>query len=66
MRVRGCFVLETARVKALGWLKKKERRLKMTKRDFHHFQVHHISNVSEEYLCFCRVGATPKSRFKCL
>ena len=37
MAIRGCFVLGTARVKALGWLKKKERR-KMTKLDFHHFQ----------------------------
>ena len=26
MAIRGCFVLGTARVKALGWLKKKERR----------------------------------------
>ena len=47
MAIRGCFVLGTARVKALGWLKKKERR-KMTKLDFHHFQVRHFNNVFEQ------------------
>ena len=38
IRVR--FVLGTARVKVLGWLEeKKNQKRKMTKHDFHHFQV---------------------------
>ena len=47
--IRGRFVLGTARVKALGWLekkKKKHQKRKMTKDDFHHFQVRHFNNVS--------------------
>ena len=44
MAIRGCFVLGTARVKALGWLKKR----KMTKLNFHHFQVRHSNNVYEQ------------------
>ena len=43
-----CFVNGTTRVKVLGWLKKKERKKeerKMTKLDFHHFQVRHSNNV---------------------
>ena len=36
MTVCGCFGLGTARIKALGALKKK---MKMTKLDFHRFQV---------------------------
>ena len=49
MAIRGRFVLGTARVKALGWLKKKERKKnrKMTKLDFHHFQVRHFNNIFE-------------------
>ena len=43
----GCFVLSTAHVKALGWLKKKNR--KMTKLDFHRFQVRHFNNVFEQF-----------------
>ena len=47
--IRGCFVLGTARVKALGCLKKKKKKKnmkrKMTKLDFHRFQVRHSSNV---------------------
>ena len=46
--IRGRFF---ARVKALGWLKKK-------KLDFHHFQVRHFNNDFEQSWCRCRVGAT--------
>ena len=47
--IRGRFVLGTARVKVLGWLekKKKNQKRKMTKHDFHHFQVRHFNNVFE-------------------
>ena len=46
MTVRGCFDLDTARVKALGALKKEERKKKKkTKLDFQRFQVHHFSNM---------------------
>ena len=40
------FVLGTARDKALGWLEKKKKR-KMTKLDFHHFQVCHFKSAFE-------------------
>ena len=59
MAVRGCFDLDTARVKALGVLKKEERRKKkkkMTKLDFHRFQVRHLSNVLEQSLCYIELG----------
>ena len=52
--IRGRFVLGTARVKVLGWLekkkkkKKKNQKRKMTKLDFHRFQVRHSSNVYEQ------------------
>ena len=48
--IRGRFVLDTARVKALGWLekKKKNQKRRMTKHDFHHFQVRHFNNVFEQ------------------
>ena len=46
MAIRGCFVPGTARVKALGCLKKKKNmKRKMTKLDFHRFQVRHSNNV---------------------
>ena len=66
--IRGRFVLGTARVKALGWLekKKKNQKRKMTKHDFHHFQVRHFNNVFEQFWCHCRVGATPARRSNCL
>ena len=70
--IRGRFVLGTARVKALGWLekkkkkKKKNQKRKMTKDDFHHFQVRHFNNVFEQSWCHCRVGATPAMRSNCL
>ena len=57
--VRGCFVLGTARVKALGVLKKEERKKKkkkMTKLDFHRFQVRHFSNVLEQSQCYIELG----------
>ena len=54
--IRGRFVLDTARVKALGWLEKKNQKRKMTKHDFHHFQVRHFNNVFEQSWCHCRVG----------
>ena len=65
MAVRVCFDLGTARVKSLGRLKKERRKKnrKMTNADFHHFQVLHFSNVLEQSLCYCTVGATPESRF---
>ena len=57
-----------ARVKALGWLKKERRRKKrkMTKLDFHHFQVRHFNNVFDQSWCHCIVGATPATRSNCL
>ena len=66
--IRGRFVLGTARVKALGCLKKKERKKKrkMTKLDFHHFQVRHFNNVFDQSWCHCIFGATPASRSNCL
>ena len=70
MAIRGHFVLGTARVKVLGWLEKKKERKKkerkMTKLDFHHFQVRHFNNVFEQSWCHCRVGTTPVSRSNCL
>ena len=60
MTVRGCFGLGTARVKVLGeWKKerKKERKkTKMTKLDFHRFQVRHFSNNFEQSPCYCKMG----------
>ena len=50
----GRFVLGTARVKALGWLEKKKR--KMTKHDFHHFQVRHFNNVFEQFGAIVELG----------
>ena len=51
--IRGCFVLGTARIKALGCLKKKKKKKnmkrKMTKLDFHRFQVRHSNNVYEQF-----------------
>ena len=44
VRRRGCFGLGTAHVKALGALMKKKKKTKMTKLDFHRFQVRHFSN----------------------
>ena len=69
LAIRGRFVLGTARVKALGWLEKKKERKnnrKMTKLDFHHFQVRHFNNVFELSWCHCRAGATPARRSNCL
>ena len=57
MTVRGCFSLGTARVKALGKLKKeRKKKTKMTKLDFHRFQVRHFSNNFEPSSCYCKIG----------
>ena len=58
MTVHGCFGLGIARVKALGALKKEERKMKtkMTKHDFHRFQVRHFSNNFEQSPCYCKMG----------
>ena len=62
MTVHWCFGLGIARVKALGALKKerkKERRkkkTKMTKHDFHRFQVRYFSNNFEQSPCYCKMG----------
>ena len=57
MTVRGCFGLATARVKALGELKKeRKKKTKMTKLDFHRFQVRHFSNNFEQSPCYCKMG----------
>ena len=56
MTVRGCFGLDTARVKALGELKKERKKMKMTKVDFHRFQVRHFSNNFEHSPCYCKMG----------
>ena len=63
--IRGRFVLGTARVKALGRLQKKEgkKKRKLTKLDFHHFQVRHFNNVFEQSWCHCRA---PTRRSNCL
>ena len=55
----------------LGWLERKKKegkkeKRKMTKLDFHHFQVLHFNNVFELSWCHCRVGATPARRSNCL
>ena len=47
-----------------GWRRKKIR--KMTKLDFHHFQVRHFNNVFKQSWCHCRVGATPARISNCL
>ena len=53
--VRGCFGLGTARVKVLGeW--KERKKTKMTKLDFHRFQVRHFSNNFEPSPFYCKVG----------
>ena len=61
---------DSARVKALGATKKKKeerkKKTKMTKLDFHRFQVRHFSNNFEQSYGYCEDGATPKSRSKCL
>ena len=58
MTVHGCFGLGIARVKALGALKKERRKkkTKMTKHDFHRFQVRHFSNNFEQSPCYCKMG----------
>ena len=51
----------------LGWLKKeRKKKRKMTKLNFHHFQVRHFNNVFEQSWCHCRVGATPARISNCL
>ena len=52
----GCFGLGTARVKALGELKKERKKPKMTKLDFHRFQVRYFSNNFEQSPCYCKIG----------
>ena len=47
MAIRGCFVLGTTRIKALGWLKKEEEK-EDDETQFHHFQVRHSNNVYEQ------------------
>ena len=57
MTVHGCFGLGIARVKALGALKKeRKKKTKMTKLDFHRFQVRHFSNNLEQSPCYCKMG----------
>ena len=58
MTVHECFGLGIARVKALGALKKerKKKKTKMTKLDFHRFQVRHFSNNFEQSPCYCKMG----------
>ena len=65
MTVRGCFGLGTARVKALGEWKKerkkeeeeeRKKKTKMTKLDFHRFQVRHFSNNFKRSPCYCKMG----------
>ena len=54
---RGCFGLGTARVKALGALKKEEEELKKkTRLDFHRFQVRHFSSNFDQSPCYCKMG----------
>ena len=60
--VHGCFGLGTARVKALGVLKKeRKKKTKMTKLDFHRFQVRHFSNNFEQSPCYCKMGQRPRA-----
>ena len=57
MTVHGCFGPGIARVKALGALKKeRKKKTKMTKHDFHRFQVRHFSNNFEQSPCYCKMG----------
>ena len=71
MGVRGCFVLGSARVKALDALKKERRRkkkkkkAKMTKVDFHRFLVRHFSKIFEPSYGYCEDRAMPESRSEC-
>ena len=51
---RWCFGFGTARVKALGEWKKERKKTKMTKVDFHRFQVRY-SNF-EQSPCYCTMG----------
>ena len=41
---------------AIGELKKERKKTKMTKVDFHRFQVRHLSNNFEQSPCYCKMG----------
>ena len=58
MTVHECFSLCTARVKALGELKeeRKKKKTKMTKLDFHRFQVRHFSNDFKQSPCYGKMA----------
>ena len=59
MTVRGRFGLGTAHVKVLGeWEKERirKKKTKMTKLDFHRFQVRHFCNNLEQSPCYCKMG----------
>ena len=47
-------------------VEERKKKTKMTKLDFHRFQVRHFSNNFEQSPCYCKMGATPESRSKCL
>ena len=53
--------MDTACVKVLGSLKKKKQEKEDDENGFHRFQVHHFSNVLEQFLCYCK---DVESRFK--
>ena len=68
MTIRGCLGQHMNCVRALGALKKEEeeeRRKKMTKLDFHRFQVRHFNEHYEQSYDYCEDGATPEGRPKC-
>ena len=56
MNISGCLAEYSIRVKALDELKKERKKTKMTKVDFHRFQVRHFSNNFEQSPCYCKMG----------
>ena len=59
--VRECFGLGIARVKALGALKKRKKKMKMTKLDFHRFQVRHLSDNFVRSPFYFKIGQRQKA-----
>ena len=44
----------------------RRKKKKMTKLDFHRFQVHHFSNNFEQSPCYCKMGQRQRADLLCL